>query len=252
MFTSAKYVMLTVGVLLICACSSDSPSPKKPATQHSNVRLVSISLDGNYWKTFQYADDGRLTVYRLYLINSNNFNEFRYYYNDNGRIDSVRRFFGANYNGTSIYSYVNDTKIDKIEHYGANRALSNTATYTYTGNQLTNIDNSNKSIAGLHFRNFQYNAENNVSMISFDQGNGIIFTYYPDKIVQMPLHFDISDPINLVTKLVHTFSNIDYTSYIASYEFNEDGLVTREIRDYPDREVGSTYREIYNYAYKNF
>jgi hypothetical protein len=235
---------------LLLACESDSPNPDVPL-----VRLVSIELAGENWKTFSYDDNGVLTSYKSYY-SAEDYYEFKYFLNDNGRIDSVQKWLnGVDLNATIIYAYVNDTKIEKLEYYGANQALYNTATYTYTGDQLTNIDNSDKSVNGLHFRNFEYSAENNVSKVSFDFGNPYNYIYHTDKQIQTPLSFDISDPTNTIKHLISEFTFVPYSSYTATYEFDSDGLVTTETRTYAGRPVDDPdypQEEEYTYSYQNF
>jgi hypothetical protein len=239
-----KNVLFILALTIACiACESDSPSP-------AAKKLVAIKKDGNLWREYSYNNKGKLTSHKTY----DNFYEFIYTFDANGRVESVEKLLnGTTLNTLMAYTYVTDTKLEKIEYYAANEELYNTATYTYTGDLLTNVDNSDKSVSGLHYRNYEYDAQNHVSKISFDAGNSWNYTYHIDKKIVTPLAFDLSNPLHQVDCPINAFTFVAYSSYTSTYEFDSKNRVTKETRNYPNRpdnDEDYPQTEIYTYEYQ--
>jgi len=215
------------------------------ATLHvivSPLKLKTVSQDGTLLYEYFYDTLDRLDHFHVQTNNTD------YYYTytsatDNTVTQRMRKYAGNDYPEKYYYS---GAQLNKIEFYYGDNVLSETHTYTYTNGKISRYDNSNQSINGLKYRTFEYDADNNVTKVSFDFGNPWNYTYVADKKVATPLALDLADPQNQESKPVATFTYVTLSSYTSSYTYNAWGYPTQEVRTYPgDGNKTSTFTYTY-------
>ncbi|HTJ49678.1 MAG TPA: Ig-like domain-containing protein [Cyclobacteriaceae bacterium] len=216
------------GTLTLTGSTTNTMALK--ATAHvvvSPVRLKTISQETDLLYEYFYDTLDRLDHF---TIDASSTTYYYSYASDNKVIQRVRKLSGNDY--PEKYYYTGDA-LNKIEFYYGDNILSETHTYTYTSGKITSYDNSNKSIVGLKHRDFEYDADGNVSKVSFDSGNPWNYTYLTDKTIATPLILDPADPQNQVANPIATFTYVTLSSYTSEYTYNAWGYPTKETRTYP-------------------
>jgi hypothetical protein len=207
----------------------------------SPFKLKTVSQDGNLLYEYFYDSQSRLDHFKIYTSNT----EYFYTYSaDNKVTQRLRKLAGNDY--PEKYFYHDNGTLDRIEFYYGDNILGQTHTYTYQNGKISKYDNSDQSINGLKFRTFDYDAQDNISKVSFDFGNPWSYTYFTDKKMATPLGLDLADPQNMTIHPVATFTFVELSSYTATYTYNAWNYPTEEVRTFPgDGNKQSTFTYTY-------
>ncbi|HEY8936410.1 MAG TPA: Ig-like domain-containing protein [Cyclobacteriaceae bacterium] len=244
-FSAGSYSATTVGTYvldgILTLTNGTTNSMGLKATAHvvvDPVQLKTISQESNLLYEYFYDTLNRLDHFTIAASNTS----YYYSYDANNKVTQrVRKLAGNDY--PEKYTY-NGDELTKIEFYYGNNILDQTHTYTYTSGKISGYDNSDKSVVGLKYRNYEYDVDGNVSKVSFDSGNPWNYTYLTDKKFPTPLILDPADPQNQVDNPITTFTYVTLSSYTSEYTYNAWGYPTKEVRTYPgdsDKKINFYY-----------
>jgi hypothetical protein len=231
-----------VGALSLAHGTTNTQNLKATVNVLVTSLLKTVSQDGALLFEYFYDTQNRLDHFKAHLSNT----EFYYIYSaDNQVTQRLRKLAGSEY--PEKYLYNNDGTLDRIEFYSAANVLGQTHTYTYTNGKISKYVNSDQTINGLKFKAFEYDAQSNVSKVSFDLGNPWNFTYVAGKNVATPLRQDLANPQNQTIRPVASFTFVDLSSYNSTYTFNALNYPTEEVRTFPG---DNDKQSVYTYTYQ--
>lgn len=228
------------GTLTLAPGTTNNPELKATVNVIvSPIKLKTISQDGTLLYEYFYDESNRLDHF---FVKTNN-TEYTYSYSSGNVVTQrVRTLAGNLY--PEKYFYKSDGALDRIEFYYGDNILSQTHAYTYVNGKISRYDNSDQTIAGLKFRTFSYDAQNDITNVSFDVGNPWNYSYVTTKNMATPLILDLANPQNQTLHPVATFTYVELSSYTSTYTYNAWNYPTQEVRTYPgdgNKQITFTY-----------
>ncbi len=247
-FSKGSYNNLVAGIYALTGAlvleTGTTNNPELQAAVNvivSPIKLKTVSQDGTLQYEYFYDALNRLDHFNVHTNNS----EYTYTYSVNNSVaQRVRKLAGKDY--PEKYFYKGDGTLDRIEFYYGDNILANTLTYTYSNGKISKYTNSDQTIDGLKFRTFLYDAQNDISKVSFDLGSPWNYTYFISKNLATPLLLDLANPQNQSVHPVEAFTYVQLSSYTSTYTYNAWNYPTQEVRTYPgDGNKQSTFTYTY-------